>query len=77
MTTDLTFSPTERLAILALRVEAAQTLEQLQANTGTKTAKHLQRALRTLRLARIVIANQGDDGVERYSLGHKPANAKS
>jgi len=29
MATDLTFSPTERLAMLALRLEAAQTLERL------------------------------------------------
>ena len=69
MTTDIELTPTERLAILSLRLEPRQSLQRLQKTTRTRTLKHLGRAIRTLRLARIVVPEQGEDGLERYSLG--------
>ncbi len=68
MITDIDLTPTERLIILARRLEPRQTLQRLQRTTRTKTLKHLARAVRTLRLARIVTPVQGEVGLERYSL---------
>jgi hypothetical protein len=68
MTTEIDLTPTERLIILALRIKPQQSLDSLQRNTRTKTLKHLARAVRTLRLARIVAPEVGEDGLERYCL---------
>jgi hypothetical protein len=68
MIADVDLTPTEKLTIFSLRLEPRQTLQRLQRTTRTKTLKHLGRAVRTLRLAGIVIPEVGDDGVERYCL---------
>jgi len=68
MAMQIDLTPTERLLMLSLQFEPKQTLERLQKTTRTNTSKHLAGAVRTLRLARIVVPELGEDGLERYSL---------
>lgn len=59
-------TPTERLTIMSLTLTPNQTVAELQASTGTKTLKHLVRALRTLTMARMIAAS--DAVVPTYSI---------
>jgi hypothetical protein len=66
-------SPTERLITMSLALNPHQTPEQLQQSTGTKTAKHLARAIHTLRLAGLIEASNGQ--LVTYRLAPNPGDA--
>ena len=54
---DPRLSPTERLIVMSLSLNPNQTEAELLQSTASKTAKHLNRSLRTLQIANLVVAN--------------------
>ena len=77
MKTGYDLTPTQRLILLALCIEPNQTIKRLQANTGTKTERHLASALRALCIISAVEGTPGEDGSKRFSLRTKICNPKS
>jgi hypothetical protein len=61
------YTPTERLIRLSLQLHPGQTPEELHQSTSVKTLKHLLCALRTLRMAGVIVAETCTDASVRYS----------
>jgi pyridoxal/pyridoxine/pyridoxamine kinase len=54
---DARLSPTERLIVMSLSLNPNQTEAELLRSTASKTAKHVNRSLRTLQIANLVVAD--------------------
>jgi hypothetical protein len=64
----ISLTPTERRVTLSLAATPDQTAEQIFKAIGAKTYSHLKIAIRSLRLAGVIISTLSEAGITTYSL---------